>query len=107
MCYGFYMIPKAEGRNEAFSFLTSYFQEAPRLVVYDFGCALQEYCLNRAPQFFKNTQFVVDKFHWSGHSSCARSYSPFLYSRLERVNTSIAEQCNAALKKIKGSITRM
>ena len=107
VCYGFYMIQAAEGRNEAFSFLTKFFVEAPRIVVYDFACALQEYCLNRAPEFFKGTLFVVDKFHWGGHSSCARSYSPFLYSRLRSVNTSIAEQCNAALKMIRSSTSRM
>lgn len=107
VCYGFYMIPKAEGRNEAFSFLTCYFAEAPRYVIYDFGCALQEYCLNRAPSFFKDTIFVVDRFHWMGHKSCAKSYSPSLFSELDRVNTSIAEQCNAELKKIRQITTRM
>jgi hypothetical protein len=107
ICYGFYMLHRAECRNEAFSFLTNYFMEAPQYVVYDFGCALQEYCLNRAPDFFKDTQFVVDRFHWLGHSSCSQGYNPSLYTMLQRVNTSIAEQCNAVLGRVKGSITRM
>ena len=42
VCYGFFIIDRAEGRNEAFSFLTKYFTEAPEYVVYDFACALQE-----------------------------------------------------------------
>jgi hypothetical protein len=41
---------------------------APELVIYDNSCRLHEYCLNRDPTFFKNTKFVVDKFHWKNHS---------------------------------------
>ena len=40
ICYGFYIIPNAEGRNEAFSFLLKHFKVAPKVVVYDFACAL-------------------------------------------------------------------
>ena len=41
------LMPNAEGRNGAFSFLYKYFAVAPKVVVYDFSCALQDYCLNR------------------------------------------------------------
>ena len=50
---------------------------------------------------------MVDRFHWLGHSACAKSYNPGLFSMLNRVNSSIMEQCNAALALIKGSVTRM
>ena len=43
ICYGYYIMPNAEGRNEAFSFLYKYFAVAPKVVVYDFSCALQDY----------------------------------------------------------------
>lgn len=107
VCYGFYILNRAEGRDEAFSFLTTHFEEAPETVVYDFACALQEYCLNRAPQFFKHTRFVVDRFHWLGHKSCAAGYNMAWYPSLRFTNSSIAEQCNAALKRVKASVTRM
>lgn len=70
VCYSFYVIPTAEGRNEAFSFLYSYFERAPKYVVYDFCCALSEYCLNRAPEFFRNTVFLIDRFHSGNHTAC-------------------------------------
>lgn len=40
---------------------------APKLIIYDNACNLQEYCLNRDPGFFANTKFCVDKFHWYNH----------------------------------------
>jgi hypothetical protein len=101
------MLPNAEGRDEAFSFLLTRFSTAPRVVVYDFACALQDYCLNREPDFFKHTRFVVDRFHWRNHKSCARSYDMSLYEDLLGLNSQIAEQCNSALRRVKASITQM
>jgi hypothetical protein len=107
VCYGVYIIPKAEGRDEAFSFLTKYFSKAPKVIVYDFACALEEFCLNRAPEFFKDTIFVVDRFHWQNHVSCGLGYCMARYAFLSNVNSQVAEQCNSALKKIKPALGRM
>ena len=67
MCYGFFTIPNAEGRTEAFSFLLKHLKVAPKVVVYDFACALQHYCMNRQPAHFKDTMILVDRFHWFNH----------------------------------------
>ena len=107
VCYYFYMIPNAEGRDEAISFLFKYFPVAPKVVVYDFACALQDYCLNRQPAHFRNTMFMVDRFHWYNHVSCARSYNLSLYPECELLNSQVAEQCNSALKRIKCSVGQM
>ena len=107
VCYGFHVIEKAEGRNEPFSFLTCYLKEAPKVVVYDFACALEEYCRNREPAFFKFTRFIVDEFHWPGHPSCAPNYDIRLYPWLATVNSVVAEQNNSALARVKPSVTRM
>ena len=40
---------------------------APSLIVYDNSCNLHSYCLNRDPGFFRQTKFVVDRFHWRNH----------------------------------------
>ena len=40
---------------------------APGVVIYDNGCNLHNYCLNRQPNFFKRTWFLVDRFHWPNH----------------------------------------
>jgi hypothetical protein len=107
VCYGAYVIPTAEGRNEAYSFLTGYFTKAPQVIIYDFACNLQEYCLNRAPSFFKNTLFVIDKFHWGNHTSCSLGYCMNAYTHMVNTNSQLAEQCNAAIKKIKPALSRM
>ena len=107
VCYAFFLIHGAEGRNQPFSFLTTHFQRAPRVVMYEFACALQEYCLNREPAFFRDTRFLVDKFHWYNHQACARSYNANLYDDASFLNTQIAEQCNSALIKIRASIGQM
>ena len=52
---------------------------ATELVIYDNSCRLHEYCLNRDPAFFKNTKFVVDKFHWKNHSGILLIISNFNY----------------------------
>lgn len=107
ICYGFYIIRNAEGRNEAYSFLTCFFKQAPSVIIYDFACSLQEYCLNRAPTFFKNTLFLVDKFHWTNHKACSHGYCMELYDSWRAINSQIAEQCNSALGKIKSALSMM
>lgn len=107
VCYAFYIIKDCEGRNEAFSFLSCYLKKAPKVVIYDFACALHEYCLNRLPAFFKDTLFLVDRFHWYNHVACALTYSLKLYAHLNNLNSQIAEQNNSALQRVKGSVSRM
>jgi Kyakuja-Dileera-Zisupton transposase/CxC4 like cysteine cluster associated with KDZ transposases len=107
VCYGFYIIPNAEGRNEAFSFLYKYFKVAPKVVVYDCACQLQDYCLNRQPAHFKHTTFLIDRLHWYNHTTCARSYNINLYRSHVALNTQIAEQVNSYLKRLKSSVSQM
>ncbi len=106
ICYAFHIIDKVEGRNEPYSFLVSHFECPPEAVVYDFSCKLHEYCLNRAPSFFANTTFAIDRFHQHNHTSCAAAYrldtNPH---RFAGVNSSIAEQCNSLIGKVKGAIS--
>ena len=52
LCYGFHIIPKAEGRNDVFTTIKKRFKIAPHIIVYDFACQLMEYCLNRDPGGF-------------------------------------------------------
>ena len=37
-------------------------------MIYDNACNLHNYCLNRELQYFKNTWFIVDRFHWRNHT---------------------------------------
>ena len=43
------------------------YSAAPDIIVYDNACNLHNYALNRDPVFFKDSTFVVDRFHWPNH----------------------------------------
>ena len=40
---------------------------APRVIIYGNACNLHSYCLNRDPDYFRETVFLVDRFHWKNH----------------------------------------
>ena len=64
ICYGFQAMRLRESPNTPFTLQTT----APTTIVYDNCCNLHNYCLNREPDFFKETKFLVDRFHWSNHT---------------------------------------
>ncbi len=66
-CLGFSLMTKKEGLSTLFNLLYTRFKEAPRMVIYDNAFNLHRYALSRAPEFFENTLFVVDRFHFKGH----------------------------------------
>ncbi|EGO00919.1 hypothetical protein SERLA73DRAFT_159538 [Serpula lacrymans var. lacrymans S7.3] len=98
ICYGFHCIPRGEGRNDVFSAIVTRWPKAPKVVVYDFACALGPYCLT-------HTLFVVDGFHARGHIKCSRAAFLTTYAnadpRLAQINLSAAECGNSALKQIR------
>lgn len=110
-CVGFHTIPIAEGHNDVFSRLYCYWPVAPKLVVYDFGCQLAPYSWAREAEFFRNTRFAVDQFHYSGHSKCSRAcsatYAMQYNPNMQVVNTSAAEVGNSGAAKICKSVNYM
>ena len=42
---GFHIIEKAEGRNDVFSAVYTRWKEAPKMIIYDFSCQLEKYCM--------------------------------------------------------------
>ena len=71
-----------------------------------------DYCLNRAPNFFKDTLFLVDKFHWYNHVACAKSFDIRIYRCYNEVksrtrNSQACEQINAAMKMLRFVLSRM
>ncbi|KZV86252.1 hypothetical protein EXIGLDRAFT_622164, partial [Exidia glandulosa HHB12029] len=111
ICLGFHCIPDGEGRNDVFAALYTRWKRAPKYVIYDFACALGPYCMLREAEFFKNTRFLIDKFHSSGHSSCSAACFVSTYAAhdpiLAHINTSAAEFGNSGLKRIRTSIRYM
>ena len=108
---GFHVIPSAEGRNDVFSAIFLHWPTAPKVIVYDFACSLQPYCLAREPNFFKNTTFVIDRLHSKNHSTCSEAFdlqsfrvsgNPLFY-----INDSAQEQGNKGLAAIRISCLYM
>lgn len=111
ICYGFHCIPSAEGRNDVFSAIYTHWKIAPKIVVYDFACALQPYCMTREPDFFANTLFAIDAFHAMGHTKC--SHATFLNTYCETnpellyINSSAAECGNGGILRVRKAVAYM
>lgn len=58
------------------------------------------FMLNREPSFFKDTHFVIDKFHYKNHRACCRGYNSSLFKDAAVLNSQVCEQFNKTLKKI-------
>ena len=41
---------------------------APSTIIYDNSCNLAAYALRRDPGFFKNSRFLIDRFHYRNHT---------------------------------------
>jgi hypothetical protein len=107
ICLGFFMLPQAEGRSEIYSFIMKHFVVAPKLIIYDFACALEEYFLNRAPAFVKYTRFLIDRLHFFNHTTCADGYCLSAYEQYNYINSQIAEQGNSRLTDIQDAASQM
>ena len=81
-CLGFYIMQSAESCKTVFSILATRFRKQPRVIIYDNGCNLSEYILNRAPIPFKDTYILSDGFHWKNHTNCSDSFNSKLYPDL-------------------------
>ncbi|KAH9478163.1 hypothetical protein JR316_0008616 [Psilocybe cubensis] len=110
VCYGFHCIRAAEGRNDVFSAIYTRWRKAPKVVVYDFACALQPYCMSREPEFFKDTLFAIDIFHSSEHKcgeACFLSTYCADNPELLKLNSSAAECGNSGIAKIRKAVSYM
>ena len=105
-CYGYHMIPGSEGRKDPAASLYTHLEEAPDHILYDFACSLSEYCHNRESGYYKNTSFFHDVFHGYTHS-CSRAFRCDRLTKFDAVNSSICEQFNSFLQKIKTSAKLM
>jgi hypothetical protein len=82
-CLGFYIMQSAESCKMVYTILATRFLKQPRVIIYDNGCNLSEYILNRAPIPFKDTYILSDGFHWKNHTNCGDSFDSQLYPDLK------------------------
>ena len=104
-CYGFHLIPEAEGRKDAFASLLKYLPDPPQHIFYDFACGLSEYSLNREPDYYKNVRFFHDIFHGLTHI-CGNSFKSTRVKGLN-VNSEVCEQFNSHLQFVKHTATHL
>ncbi|KAH9480806.1 hypothetical protein JR316_0007406 [Psilocybe cubensis] len=110
ICYGFHCIRAAEGRNDVFSAIYTRWNQAPKIIVYDFACALQPYCMSREPEFFKDTLFTIDIFHSTEHKcgeACFLSSYCVENPEFLALNSSAAECGNSGISKIRKAVSYM
>lgn len=81
-CIGFYIMQSAESCKTVYTILATRFPKQPRVIIYDNGCNLSEYILNRGPLPFKDTYILSDGFHWKNHTNCGISFNSKLYPDL-------------------------
>ncbi|XP_052680106.1 uncharacterized protein LOC128160826 [Crassostrea angulata] len=97
ICYGYELMDSNESPNIPFTLLLTRFKKAPSTVIYDNSCKLHTYCLNRYPDFFRGTWFLVDRLHWFNHRGCNDGYNLNEYAQFSSLNSQAAEQCNSSL----------
>ena len=129
----------SEGNYNGHEFLLLYmayhmfsvlFISAPDVAIYDNGCNLHAYVLNREPAYFKKTWFLVDRFHWRNHTGkrpiaiaflllkvchvldvsltgCSIGYEMNRYPQFQSINSQVVEKANSIIQKIKGPLAYM
>jgi hypothetical protein len=101
LCIGFLLLESAESCEYVYTTLVTRFKVIPKTIIYDNACNLSEYCMNRAPHLFMNSKFLVDAFHYGGHTNCSYSFNSGLHKSLYGISSVLHEQKNALLAKSK------
>ena len=115
-CIGFVVLTSSESVQHVYNVLVSRFRQMPKVIIYDNGCNLHEYILNRSPLLFVNSLILVDGFHWPNHVNCCDAYNAKMYEFLEGNNTTklisaistvLHEQKNSVIAKLKTTSIHM
>ncbi|KAI6649515.1 hypothetical protein LOD99_11880 [Oopsacas minuta] len=80
----------------------------PRIIIYDNACNLHNTCIIREPKLFKDTTFLVDRFHWKNHC-CNPAYSlkSVKSHGFMRINSQVCEQLFSTLRRITTQVSFM
>jgi hypothetical protein len=95
---------QAESPRFLFYLLLCYWKKPPKYIIYDNACHAHEYCINREPDFFKDSIFCIDKFHYRNHTACTRSFDSRRYPETSIMNSQVCEQFNRDLNRVSNSI---
>jgi hypothetical protein len=101
-CIGFVVLDEPESPRTIYEVLMTRFVNLPELVIYDNGCNLSEYILNRLPFFARRMRIMVDNFHYSSHINCSPTFDTHMHPAVSRkLNTALFEQKNSLIARLK------
>ena len=83
---GFIVLQSAESVEHVYNILLTRFPQLPEIIIYDNGCNLYEYILNRSPEFFLKTMIVCDGFHVANHINCCAAFDYTKYPFLQGIS---------------------
>ena len=106
ICIGFHVIPKCEGRNDAFSAVYCHFNTAPKVMMGDFNCQVHPYCMSREAEFYQHTLFPGDAMHHKSHCKCSECYNENQFkskgiSKYSLWNGAAVEERHRVISKLK------
>ena len=102
ICLGFKVQDSPESPRTPFDLLLRQFPILPKLIIYDNACNFHLYALKREPRRFRNTVFLVDRWHSNNHV-CTQGYSMKAYNENQEIanlNSQVCEQGNSHLRRL-------
>ena len=100
-CIGFSVMTMAESPRTLYELLVTRFVKPPPVVIYDNGCNVAAYAMNRTPHHFRDTLFLSDGLHWPAHTNCAPTFDSARHHGLYDGSSVVHEQKNRDLAKLK------
>lgn len=107
---GFAVLDARESTRGIHDLIYARFPTAPQVKIYDNSCHLHKTCMKLDPLYWKNTTFVIDRYHDFSHDSCSPVFKMNHFSYLDRTTFSqTAEQFHAELERsdLTGSLAHM
>jgi hypothetical protein len=105
--YGYSMMRDFESPKLPFELFSNRVADpASTTIVYDNGCHLLAYGLNRFAKFWSAARVLVDSLHYKGHCACSKCFDSSVYE-LKDFNSQACEQVNAFLKRAAPSFHQM
>lgn len=103
---GWQIMPHHESVKDLVNSLYAYFPVAPKDVISDLACKVNELAFNREPEFFVKTCFWLDVLHALNHV-CSSTFNSKLAEDKDQWNTSLMEQFHALLMVLYPNCTSM
>lgn len=100
---GFSLIKECESIAMAISTVLAFLNFPPRTLWYDNACNLYDSVLLRTPFVLRSCYFIVDRFHFQGHT-CSNHYNPGRYKSLLEQRSVAAEVLNSVVDRSAGFI---